>query len=244
MQGEVASCRYCTITGVPTPSMPPEPPPAPFVATFQVAWHGITAGDSVLTLASGSPGTFTYSSNIRAHGIFRLVFPDALMQSSTFTLADGHVVPLHYEESGLKHDHSDEVDLTFDQSSGRVRGTSEKHAVDQPLDPGIQDPMSVQIELMRQLQAGLAPTRFKLFDKDQAKEYSYTRERTEVMTTPLGTFDAIVYRSDRPDSDRVTRLWLAPKLDYLPLQANRSRNGSVDLSMRIVAVSYPEKAIK
>jgi hypothetical protein len=223
------------------PSIPPPPPPAPFVATFQVAWHGITAGDSTLTLAAAAPGTFTYSSNIKAHGIFRLVFPDALLQSSTFTLADGHVVPLNYKESGLAHDHSDEVELTFDQASGRVHGTSEKHAVDQPLDAGIQDPMSVQIELMRQLQAGLAPTQFKLFDKDQAKEYFYTRERSEVLTTPLGAVDTVVYRSARPGSDRVTRLWLAPKLDYLPLQANRSRNGSVDLSMRIISVSYPGK---
>jgi hypothetical protein len=222
--------------------MPPQPPPAPFVATFQVAWHGITAGDSVLTLATSAPGTFTYSSNISAHGIFRLVFPDALLQSSTFTLADGHVVPLHYQESGLAHDHSDEVELTFDQTTGRVHGTAEKHAVDQPLDDGIQDPMSVQIELMRQLQAGLVPTQFKLFDKDQAKEYFYTRERTEVLNTPLGAVDTVVYRSDRPGSDRVTRLWLAPKLNYLPLQANRSRNGSVDLSMRILGVSYPAPA--
>ncbi len=108
-----------------------------------------------------------------------------------------------------------------------------------PWMPGIQDPMSVQIELMRQLQAGLVPTQFKLFDKDQAKEYFYTRERSEVLNTPLGAVDTVVYRSDRPGSDRITRLWLAPTLNYLPLQAARSRNGSVDLSMRIIAVSYP-----
>ena len=187
--------------------MPPQPPPTPFVATYQVAWHGITAGESALTLATLSPGTYSYSSNIKAHGIFRLVFPDALIQSSTFTLADGHVLPLHYQESGQARDHREDVDLTFDRTSERVHGTAETHPVDQPLDAGLQDPMSVQIELMQQLQAGLAPTRFKLFDKDQAKEYFYTRERTEVLTTPLGALDTVVYRSDRPGSDRVTRLW-------------------------------------
>jgi Protein of unknown function (DUF3108) len=221
--------------------MPPQPPPTPFVATYQVAWHGIAAGDSTLTLAAPAqtPGTFTYSSNIKAHGIFRLVFPDALIQSSTFTLADGHIVPLRYQEMGQARDHRDDVDLTFDPTTGRVHGTSETHAVDAPLDTGIQDPMSVQIELMRQLQAGLAPKQFKLFDKDQAKEYFYTRERSEILKTPLGELETVVYRSDRPGSDRVTRLWLAPTLNYLPLQAARSRNGSVDLSMRITAVTHP-----
>ena len=219
--------------------MPPQPPPAPFIATYQVAWHGITAGASTLTLVAQTPGTFTYSSNIKAHGLFRLVFPDALIQSSTFTLADGHVVPLHYQESGMARDHGDVVDLSFDRATGRVHGTAQTHAVDQPLDAGVQDPMSVQIELMRQLQAGLAPSQFKLFDKNEAKEYFYTRERTEVLKTPLGALETVVYRSDRPGSDRVTRLWLAPGLNYMPLQASRSRDGSVDLSMRITAVRYP-----
>ncbi len=219
--------------------MPPQPPPAPFVATFEVAWYGITAGQSTLTLSSPAPGTFTYSSNIKAHGIFRLVFPDALITSSTFTLADGHVVPLQYTENGQARDHSDDVDLKFDQATGRVHGLSQTHGVDQPLEEGIQDPMSVQVELMRRLQAGLAPTRFKLFDHDQAKEYFYTREGSEVLKTPLGAEETVVYRSDRPGSDRVTRLWLAPRLNYLPLQANRSRKGSVDLSMRIIGVTYP-----
>jgi hypothetical protein len=219
--------------------MPPQPPPAPFVATYQVAWHGIAAGESALTLAAQAAGTFSYSSNIQAHGLFRLVFPDALIQSSTFTLASGHVIPLHYQESGQARDHSDDVDLTFDRGSSRVHGTSQTHPVDAPLDAGIQDPMSVQIELMQQLQAGLAPTHFMLFDKDQAKEYFYTRERDEVLKTPLGELDTVVYRSDRPGSDRVTRLWLAPKLNYLPLQAARSRKGSVDLSMRIIALTRP-----
>jgi hypothetical protein len=121
--------------------MPPQPPPAPFVATYQVAWHGITAGDSTLTLVVQTPGTFTYSSNIKAHGLFRLVFPDALIQSSTFTLADGHVLPVHYQESGLARDHRDVVDLSFDRGTGRVHGTAETHAVDQPLDAGVPDPM-------------------------------------------------------------------------------------------------------
>jgi hypothetical protein len=219
--------------------MPPQPPPAPFVATYQVAWHGITAGESALTLAAQPAGTFSYSSNIQAHGLFRLVFPDALIQSSTFTLDGGRVIPLHYQESGQARDHSDDVDLTFDRSSSRVHGTSQTHPVDEPLEAGIQDPMSVQIELMQELQAGLAPTQFKLFDKDQAKEYFYTRERDEVLKTPLGALDTVVYRSDRPGSDRVTRLWLAPKLNYLPLQAARSRKGSVDLSMRIIALTRP-----
>ncbi len=164
--------------------MPPQPPPAPFVATYQVAWHGITAGESVLTLSTEPSGTFTYSSNIKAHGIFRLVFPDALIQSSTFTLSDGHVAPVQYQESGQARDHSEDVNLIFDRGSGRVHGTAETRAVDSA---GRWHPGShVGADRTDAATAGRPrPYAVKLFDKDQAKEYFYTREHSEVLMTPL-----------------------------------------------------------
>ena len=209
----------------------------PFTARYQVAWHGLTAGTSSLTLTAGSDGTFTYSSDIQASGIFGLVFPDALVQSSTFTLRDNRVSPLSYRESGMARDHSQDVWLSFDWSTHQVSGTAGKKAVAAPFADGVLDPMAVQVELMRQLRSGLAPTRFTLWDKDEAKDYNYTREGRETLDTPLGRIDAVIYRSDRPDSDRVTRLWLAPSLGWLPVQAARSRNGSTDLSMRITSTT-------
>ena len=77
------------------------------------------------------------------------------------------------------------------------------------------------------------PPRFALFDKNEAKQYDYTRERMQSLETPLGHLDTVVYRSDRPGSDRVTRLWLAEGLGYLPVQAEREHGGRVDLSLHV-----------
>ncbi|HTY48232.1 MAG TPA: DUF3108 domain-containing protein [Steroidobacteraceae bacterium] len=211
-------------------------PPAAFSATYAVAWHGITAGQSLLQLTAAGDA-WRYTSRIQAHGIFRLVFPDALLQSSTFRLQDGRVAPLSYSETGQARDHSDDVSLTFDRGTGRVRGMAGRKIVDQPLVAGVQDPMSVQVELMRELAMGADPQRFVLFDKDESKEYRYTREGSVALDTALGRLATVLYRSDRPGSDRVTRLWLAPQLGYLPVRAERSRGGSVDLSLRILSLN-------
>jgi len=207
--------------------------PVPFTAVYGVEWHGITAGYSTLELKQTGPDMYSYSSHIRARGIFRLAFPDVLTQISTFRILDGHVAPLTYHEDDGTSDESKQVSLTFDWQGLRVRGTAERKSVDQPLKPGTQDPFSVQIELMRDLAAGATPATFVLFDKHEAKEYRYTRERTEALDTPLGHLEAVVYRSDRPDSDRVTRLWLAPTLGFLPVQAERRRHDKVDFSLHI-----------
>jgi hypothetical protein len=207
--------------------------PAPFTAKFAIEWKGITAGFSTLELTRNSSDTYTYRSRNLARGIFRLVFPDAISQESTLSIVNGGVRPLSYHADDGERDSDKAVTLQFDWRARRVTGIAEKKPVDLALESGTQDSLSVQIELMQELAAGLAPKSFWLIDDDAIKEYTYTREGTTTLDTPLGKLEAVIYRSERPGSDRVTRLWLAPSLGYLPVRAERSRAGKIDFSLSI-----------
>jgi len=229
---------WCAAAAGRSATPPPQPLGVqPFTAVYQLEWHGITAGYSTVTLSRGTSGTYEYSSVNRARGIVRLVFPDAITERSTFRVIGGHVEPLTYHEENPGKNQN--VSLAFDWVAGRAKGVAMGKSVDKPVEPGTQDPLSVQVELMRDLLAGEAPARFLLFDHDQAKEYQYTREGTQSVQTPLGRFDTIIYRSDRPDSDRVMRLWLAPSLGYLPVQAVRRRKGKVEFELHIRELKRP-----
>jgi hypothetical protein len=217
-----------------------EPPPEPFTAVYEIEWHGIPAGQSTLELKRVQPNMFVYSSRSQAHGLFRLAFPDPLSETSTFELLDNHVAPLEYTEDSPGRS-SDDVLLRFDWNEHRVQGTAGPHTVSQPLEAGTQDPLSVQIELMRALRAGAAPASFLLFDKREATRYNYTREGTENLHTDLGDLATVIYRSDRPGSDRVTRLWLAPSLGYVPVQGERRRGDRIDFSLQIRRLDHPSQ---
>ena len=228
---------WCAAQAAVPDSLSPEPLAAqplsvqPFTAVYRLDWHGITAGFTTVTLSQPTPGTYTYSTVNRPRGILRLAFPDDIIEKSVFRVNDGHVEPLTYQETNPGKDK--DVSLHFDWTAGRATGDAAGKSVDQPLEPGTQDPLSVQVELMRDLLAGQAPAHFLLFDHDIAKEYQYTREGTETVDTPLGRLDTVIYRSDRPDSDRVMRLWLAPSLGYLPVQGVRRRKGKVEFELYI-----------
>lgn len=215
------------------PGLAEQSGPEPFTAIYALGWHGLAVGSSTLTLEEVRPGTYEYRSVNRARGLFHLAFPDPISERSVFTIADGHVRPLSYAEDDGAARAKQNVMLQFDWQARRVRGMQSGKPVDQPLEAGTQDPLSVQIELIRDLVAGGSPASFLLFDKDEAKQYRYTRERTEMLDTPLGQLETIVYRSDRPGSDRVLRLWLAPSLGYFPVQAERRRNGKTEFELRI-----------
>jgi Protein of unknown function (DUF3108) len=213
--------------------------PADFTAKFAIEWHGITAGYTTLELTRTASDSYTYKSRNMARGIFRLAFPDVISQTSTFTIANGEVRPATYHADDGEPDSDKAVTLRFDWQAGRITGTAEKKPVDLALQSGTQDTLSVQIELMREVAAGRSPKSFWLIDDDQIKEYKYTREGTETLDTPLGNLETVRYRSEHAGSDRVTRLWLASSLGYLPIRAERSRAGKVDFGLEIRELKSP-----
>ncbi len=65
----------------------------PFRATYVAEWKGMSAANSTVELKHVEGDIYTYSSVNTARGMFRMAFPDALSQTSTFKIIDGRVVP-------------------------------------------------------------------------------------------------------------------------------------------------------
>lgn len=208
--------------------------PQPFTAEYSIEWKGFRVGTSQLQFATAPGGHYSYTSRIAARGIFRIAFPDAITQSSTFTFDDsGMPKPLSYRASDGSSGKERDVSLDFDWTGNRVSGVAEKQPVDVPLRPGTQDAMSVQIAMLRGVAADQAPKTFLMIEKDEITDYVYTSEGTARLSTALGDIDTIIWASRRPNSDKVTRLWCAPSLGYVPVRAERKRGTKTEWLMNI-----------
>jgi hypothetical protein len=209
----------------------------PFAATYQVQWHGINVGTSTLELKPpAAGGEYEYVSRSNARGIFHIVFSDEITQISHFELREGHAQPLKFRGDDGSSATDKDVSLDFDWTRGRVKGVSEDKPVDLALKPDTQDPMSVQIELMLALARQQVPTQVWLADKDEIKEFVYTNEGNRRVKTALGELDTVVLASQRPGGNRITRMWFAPSLGYVPVQAQRTRDGKVEFTMNVKAL--------
>jgi hypothetical protein len=187
-------------------------------------------GTSDLELKLGTePDHYEYTWTITAHGIFRMVYRDDLVQKSWFSVSEGHVRPLKYSAV----DGSATADLAFDWDSGRARGKTEKKPVDLKLKAGIQDVMSIQVEVMLDLKNGKLPKTFHIVDRDEVKEFIYADEGTAHIRTALGELDTVIVSSQRAGGNRVLKMWFAPSLGYVPVQAERTRDGKLEFAMRI-----------
>lgn len=214
---------------------PPTRPPQ-FVATYTIAWHGITAGTSTLELRATAAQLYLYTSTDRAYGVFRLAFPHPLRQSSRFKITAGAVEPLTFQAGGIGQD----VMVQFDWKSGHATGMAKGRLLDLRLQPGTQDPLSLQIALMLQLEAQHPPTSFWMLNTDEIDRFQYVRHAQATLDTPLGKLHTILYTSHAPGSDRTTYLWLAPALEYMPARAEQRVKGSTQLSLEIRAFT-PQK---
>ena len=205
----------------------------PFSATYSADWKGMTAASSTVELKVAGPDTYTYSSVNTARGIFRMAFPDALTQISTFRIVDGRVVPVSF---GGMDEKERPINLTFDWQNKRVTGVAKDRPVDLELPDGAQDAMSLQIASLRNLATGKLQGAVWMIDANKLKEYELRLEGNARIPTALGELDTVVYVSRRANSDRFTRTWVAPALGYLPVKAESIRGKKVEVTLRIQSV--------
>jgi len=212
------------------PRVPTDAGIAPFAAHYVAEWKNISVGTSDLELKrDAAPGHYIYKWTISARGIFRLLYSNDVTQQSWFAVIDQHVRPEKY----LAEQGSSRVIFDFDWAAGHARGFSEEKPVDLVLKPATQDLMSIQIEVMLALKNGDLPKVFYIIDKDQIKDFTYAQDGSAVLRTAIGQFDTVIVSSRRTGNDRVLRMWFAPSLGYLPMQAERSRGGKLEFAMRI-----------
>ena len=214
----------------PQPGAPSSQPP-PFVATYTIAWHGVTAGTSTLKLRETAPRSYLYTSTDTAYGVFRLAFPHPLLQSSRFRIADGEVEPLAFQTGGAGNN----VIAQFDWNAGHVTGMAKGKLLDLKLRTGTQDPLSVQIAIMLRLQAQDPPDAFWMLNTDEIDRFQYVRHEESTLDTPLGKLRTILYTSHQAGSSKTTYLWLAPALHYMPARAEQRVKGSTQVALEIRA---------
>jgi hypothetical protein len=221
-------CGLLLVPGVPAGAQGTAP--LAFKAHYTADWKSFNVGSSDLELVrDATPGRYRYTWSVTARGIFRIAYPDDVIQKSWFSVAGGHVRPDKYRaEEG-----NSTASIDFDWTAGRAHGVSEKKPVDLKLSDGVQDVLSIQVEIMLDLKNDAVPKTFRVLDKDEIKDFVYANEGPARIRTALGELDTVIVSSRRAGGNRILRMWFAPSLGFVPVQAERSRDGRLEFAMKI-----------
>lgn len=211
---------------------------APHTARYAVRYRGIDAGTSEIrleVLPGEGEARYRFTNRSTPQGLAALFLPGIIAQRTTFSIAGDGLRPQEYSLDDGGKSTARDVRLTFDWARNRVTGVAENQSVDLPLAPGMQDALTVGLQVRWLLQQGRAPQRLVMVEKATAKDYDYAFEGRERLQTALGPVETLVWSSRRPGSNRVTRTWYAPAFGYVAVKAEQVAGNKPLMSFSVLS---------
>ncbi len=168
-------------------------------------------------------------------GFSKVLAGGQMRVSSAFTpVADG-VRPVTYHAIDTIRGEP-EAQIEFDWTTNTASGTVGGDDVVFELDGLSHDSVSIQYELMYDLLTEQPNGSYVLFDVDKMRVADIKDAGRKSVKTRAGVYDVVGIQHQRQGSSRVTTLWCAPQLDYLPVVIEQHRKGK--LNFRATLTSY------
>ncbi len=162
-------------------------------------------------------------------GFAKLLVGGSIEETSSFDSDVEGVLPTHYVSSDTLSKDKTSADLSFEWSTGEVNGTVNGEIVTEVLEGLAHDRVSIQYELMRDLMNSGASETYILYDIDRLKTLNVSLIGARDVKVPAGSFTVIGVQHQAEGSSRITTLWCAEELDYLPVIIEQHRKGKLRL---------------
>lgn len=228
-------------SAVPAVSVPAGLPQVLGITPFRMDYHvlrdGWHLGNAEFTLERRD-GAWEFLSRAHASGLAALFVHSTFSESSRFTVRAGVLHPSGYtytDSGNPKHDER----IVFDWARHEAKDTKGGETKMLPLASGMLDRLTAQLELSRELSAGIdLPATFVVVNGGEIKRYHMKRSGHDEIATPAGNFETVhVVRKD-PKSKRVTAFWLAPKYQWLPVKIEQREPGKATVTFVLTKLHW------
>tara|TARA_R110002049_G_scaffold138613_6_gene298752 strand:+ start:4101 stop:4823 length:723 start_codon:yes stop_codon:yes gene_type:complete len=206
----------------------------PHTAAYKVKVK-ILSGELNTTLEQAETG-FVATHKLNTTGMARLLAKGEIEETASFMVSADGVMPLLYSSQDSMTSKKTHADVRFDIAHGEVVGSVDGEAFNMPFADLVHDRVSIQYQLMLDLQRGMLQDVYVLYDIDELKTLQVTNIGQQSVKTPAGTFEAVGIQHQTEGSSRVTTLWCVPELGYIPAIIEQHRKGK--LRMRALLESY------
>ena len=178
---------------------------------------------------------YTATHVIKPTGLSRMITHGTMNVSSTFSADAQGIKPITYHAVDTIRD-DPETQIAFDWNTNEASGTVGDEDVLLHLDGIAHDSVSIQYALMHDLLNGGPDSTYVLFDVDKMRVAEVRDVGTKRVETKAGQYDVVGIQHQKQGSKRVTTLWCARELGYLPVIIEQHRKGK--LNFRATLTEY------
>ncbi|MDX1499376.1 MAG: DUF3108 domain-containing protein [Woeseiaceae bacterium] len=173
---------------------------------------------------------------VRATGLSRLLAGGSISDTSEFEVVDDTLRPRRFATEDTASRDRTQADIRFDWSANTAAGSVNGEPFELELAEPMHDRISIQYKLMHDLLEGRADSSYVLFEPDELKDLDVRIVGEREVEVPAGRFRVLGVQQQATESRRITTLWCAPELGYLPVVIEQHRKGK--LRMRATLKDY------
>ena len=193
-------------------------------------------GGSLKTVVQQTDAGFSSKSVIKPTGFASMLLKGTIEESSKFTVGSDGVRPLVYDSSDTLSKEDKFMHFDFDWAGDSLSGKINDEDFSFELSDNVHDRVSIQYELMHNLLNGKTSGEYGLLDGEKLKQLQIKTIGSKEIKTPFGKFMAIGIQHSAINSSRVSTLWCAEELGYLPVLIEQHRRGK--RRVRAVLTNY------
>jgi len=194
----------------------------PFIATYTMK-VGIARGETTMSMREDGGGMFLFETEIKPKGFVKMFVRGKVTETSHFVYDDGGVTPIDYVRLDTLNDKN--TNIQFDWDTGIVTSTYKDETREEVLAPGILDRQLLLFAFMHDLLNEVDRVSYTMVDrKGRLKTYEVSMLGEEKIDTPAGRFRTVKFEHRTPDSSRITTLWCAPDLHFLPARIEQRKD--------------------
>lgn len=197
----------------------------PHKATYKVK-ISVLGGQLDTELRQTATG-YSATHTIKPTGMSRMFSRGSIVETSQFDSASDGVRPREYVSNDTLSREKEDVTIHFDWDTGEARGTVNGSEVISVIDGLAHDRVSIQYEVMHDLISGDTSARYTMFEIDRLRPVNVQIIGEKTVKVPAGKFQVIGVQHQAEGSKRVTTLWCAEQLGYLPVVIEQHRKGKL-----------------
>jgi len=204
-----------------------EPLLTPHKATYKIK-ISVLGGQLDTDLRQTATG-YSATHIVEPTGMSRMLSRGSIAETSDFDSAADGVRPREYVSDDTLSREEEHARIHFDWDTGEARGTVNGNEVVSVIDGLAHDRVSIQYELMHDLISGNASDKYTMFEIDRLRPVNVQVIGEKTVKVPAGEFQVIGVQHQAEGSKRVTTLWCAAKLGYLPVIIEQHRKGKLQV---------------
>ncbi len=193
----------------------------PFTAKYQLNRGRMLIGKVTNTLRLEDDGSYTYTSITKPIGIAAVFSKDVITEISQGNIINNLVAPTTYTYEHKRKKRPKFRKQQFDWSSNKLSVLAPKPVQTIEISKGTQDKASMVLAMMQAMTPDTISIKINVADKKKLKEYLMSAQGQEQIQNGGASYNSIKLTASKSGQTPDTAFWLAPKLNYLPVQIEK-----------------------